>query len=118
MMVNELISRVFEARNVAHLEHWATDSFSFHLASGDFYDKSIDLLDDFIETYQGAFGKVEGVKLSSSNSTSLVPLLSEQVIWLNKNHEAICRGISALENLLDNLADLYLKTLYKLKELK
>ena len=40
-MINDLIARVFEARNVAHLEHWNTGNYAAHRALGDFYDETL-----------------------------------------------------------------------------
>lgn len=31
-MINDLIARVFEARNVAHLEHWNTSNYAAYWA--------------------------------------------------------------------------------------
>ena len=58
MMIEELISRIFSTRNHAHIMHWATKSFSEHSALGSFYDSLIDLIDKFVEAYQGNFGQV------------------------------------------------------------
>lgn len=35
-MLEELIMRVFAARNAAHLEHWRTKSYAQHVALGSF----------------------------------------------------------------------------------
>ncbi len=117
-MIEQLISKVFAARNAAHLAHWATGSYAEHVALGDFYEKAIDLIDDFIESYQGAFGKIGKFELNKEKSQDIIAMLAEQAQWMNENSEALCNDISATENLLDNLIDLYLKTSYKLKELK
>ena len=45
-MIEELIAKVFEARNAAHLEHWRTKSYAEHQALGDFYDGIIDIVDN------------------------------------------------------------------------
>ena len=44
-MIEQLISRVFYARNLAHFEHWRTKSYSQHKALGSFYDDVIDAVD-------------------------------------------------------------------------
>lgn len=115
-MIEELIAKVFEARNVAHLAHWSTSSYAQHVALGGFYDGAIDSIDAIAECYQGAFNKVGKVKLTTSDR-SVIPLLTEQVIWIKDNREAICQDLSPLENLVDGLMELYLSTLYKLNHL-
>ena len=56
-MVKELVQRVFSARNCTHLQHWNTSSYAEHMALGDFYDDVIDLIDSFVEAYQGKIGR-------------------------------------------------------------
>ena len=115
-MIDGLIACTFAARNQAHLEHWNTKSYAEHVALGDFYDKIIDLVDSFVECYQGKFGLVGKVKLVPCND-KLLSMLKEDSQWMMDNCDAICRGISALSNLLDNIVDLYLVTIYKLENL-
>lgn len=116
-MIDQLIARAFEARNCTHLEHWNTKSYAAHQALGDFYDEIIDLVDSLVEAYQGAFGKVGKVDLGPRQTKACVALLGEQVVWITKNKDDICQEVDALENILDEIVALYLKTLYKLKEL-
>ena len=61
-MIEDLIARVFCTRNCAHLAHWASDSYAEHEALGSFYEDIIDILDNFVEVYQGNYKKVEDVK--------------------------------------------------------
>lgn len=116
-MIDGLIACTFAARNQAHLEHWNTDSYAEHIALGDFYDEIIDLVDDFIECYQGKFGLVGKVKLVPS-SQSICDMLKEDAAWMEENRDELTKGVNALGNLLDNIVDLYLRTLYKLENLK
>lgn len=116
-MIKELIGRVMQARNSAHLEHWSTGSYAAHQALGEFYEGVIPKLDTLVEAYQGAFGKVGRVDLLPPASQKCSLLLGEQVLWMGKNRDSICKDIEALENVLDEIVSLYLKTLYKLKEL-
>ncbi len=38
--------------------HWQTSSYATHKALGDYYDSLSDLIDKFVEEYQGQFGRV------------------------------------------------------------
>ena len=48
-MLEQLIARVFYARNLAHWNHWRTSSYAQHQALGAFYDDVIDNLDALVE---------------------------------------------------------------------
>ena len=63
-MIEELISRVFYARNLAHFEHWRAKgegSYAKHIALGEFYDGVIDTIDPLVEAYQGAFDLIKAI---------------------------------------------------------
>ena len=127
-MINDLIARVFEARNVAHLEHWNTGNYAAHRALGDFYDEVIDLLDSLAERTRVRLDqrvqkvdhfvvKVGKVELGARQTKPCVALLGEHVVWISKHREHIAQDVAALENIIDEIVALYLRTLYKLKEL-
>ena len=116
-MIEELVSRVFTARNVAHLAHWKTKSYSQHMALGDFYDGVIDQLDALVEAYQGQFGLIGNVPLKAPAKAEIVSFLEEELAWINENCEEITQENDSLENLLQNITATYQSTLYKLKNL-
>jgi hypothetical protein len=43
--------------------------------------------------------------------------LIEDAAWIEKNHEAICKGNRAVANLVDGVTEVYLTTIYKLRNL-
>lgn len=117
-MIEELIAKVFATRNTSHLEHWRTDSFAKHMALGDFYDGVIDIIDNLVECYQGNFGKIGEVPdVEQVHNTDCCALLSKDVAWIAKNRSKIAKNVASLENIVDELTSLYLKTLYKLENL-
>lgn len=117
-MINQLIARVFEARNVTHLAHWGTNSYAEHMALGDFYEDVIEALDDLVENYQACFGLIGSLdKGSSREDCEVLECLQEDVRWIKKNSDKITQGLTPLQNLLDNLVSVYLKTIYKLENL-
>ena len=116
-MIEELISKIFCTRNCAHLAHWKTDSYAEHTALGEFYDSVIDILDSFVEVYQGNYTKIKTVKLLSDCGDILEHLKSD-VIWIHKNYEDLCNNVTPLKNILDELLGCYLRTIYKLRFLK
>lgn len=118
-MIEELVSRVFFTRNAAHLSHWATQSYSQHMALGSFYDDVLDKLDDIVETYQGSKELIGGVQvITKPVPKNMVNHLDLEVEWIRKNRETIADGCTAIENLIDGLLETYLRTIYKLDNLK
>jgi DNA-binding ferritin-like protein len=120
-MIEELISRVFYARNVAHFEHWratGAGSYAKHKALGHFYDDVIDALDDLIEAYQGAFELVGAIPAPKVSERDVLKLLEADADWIEEHHEDICKGNRAVANLVDGVTETYLTTIYKLRNLK
>lgn len=116
-MIEELIAKVFMARNNTHIAHWKTKSYAEHVALGDFYDGVIDLLDNLVECYQGNFGIIGDIPKDEMHHDGCIECLSDQVAWIAKNRSKIAKNVAALENIVDELTSLYLKTLYKLENL-
>lgn len=119
-MIEELISRVFYARNVAHFEHWTANgvgAFARHQALGSFYEDVIEAVDSLVEAYQGAFELIGTVRAPKTKADDILLILIEDAAWIEKNHEAICKGNRAVANLIDGVTEVYLTTIYKLRNL-
>ena len=118
-MIEELIAKVFCSRNKTHLAHWKTKSFAKHMALGDFYDEVIDLIDKLVEAYQGNFGIIGKVEYEEkyTEDTDCIKCLTEDVTWIAEHRSHIAQEVDALENIVDEITGLYLKTLYKLENL-
>lgn len=118
-MIEELIQKVFCTRNCAHVAHWQTKSYAQHKALGNFYEEVIDALDKLVEAHMGAAGAV----VSSFEIPATKPVknilthLSDEANWINEHREHIASEIPALENIVDEITAVYLKTIYKLKQL-
>jgi DNA-binding ferritin-like protein len=119
-MIEELIARVFYARNVAHFEHWRAEGvggYARHKALGKFYEDVIDALDSLVEAYQGAFELVGTVPAPKTKAEDILLILIEDAEWIEKNHEEVCQGNRAVANLLDSVTGVYLSAIYKLRNL-
>lgn len=118
-MIEELVKKVFCTRNATHLAHWRTKSYAQHKALGSFYDKIIDLTDKLVEAHMGAAGKViEEFEIPAAKPVKdILKHLSEEVNWIDEHRSEIADGVAALENIVDEIAALYLSTIYKLKQL-
>ena len=120
-MIEELISRVFYARNVAHFEHWRAKgdgSYAKHKTLGRFYDDIIDAIDNLVEAYQGAFDLIGNIPAPKVSERDVLKLLEADADWIEEHHEEICKGNRAVGNLVDGVTDTYLTAIYKLRNLK
>jgi len=120
-MIEQLISRVFYARNLAHFEHWratGTGSYAKHQALGSFYDDVIDALDPLVEAYQGAFQLIGAIPAPKETPSDCLKALEADAAWIEEHHEDICQGNRAVANLIDTLTGVYLDAIYKLRFLR
>jgi DNA-binding ferritin-like protein len=120
-MIEELISRVFYARNVAHFEHWRAKgegSFAKHMSLGSFYDDVIDAIDKLVEAYQGAFSLIGNIPAPKVTERDVLKLLEADADWIEEHHEDICKGNRAVGNLSDTLTAVYLSAIYQLRYLR
>jgi DNA-binding ferritin-like protein len=120
-MIEQLISRVFYARNLAHFAHWRAKgdgSYAKHKALGKFYDGVIDAIDPLVEAYQGAYDLIGAIPVPEEMQTDILKCLEADAEWIEKNHEKICKGNRAVGNLIDTVTGVYLSTIYKLRNLR
>jgi hypothetical protein len=117
-MIEQLISRVFYARNLAHFAHWRTKSYAQHQALGSFYDGVIDAIDPLVEAYQGAYDLIGAIPAPGEMEKDALKCLESDAEWIEKNHEKICKGNRAVGNLVDGVTEVYLSAIYKLRNLK
>ena len=117
-MIEELVSHVFAMRNAAHTAHWATKSFSEHKALGKFYDELIDKIDAIVEAYQGWFGLIGEVRILMMPKSDMPSKIRDELAWISQNREKIAQKNTMMENLIDDLMQLYSSTHYKLVNLK
>ena len=112
---DEFVSRVLESRDRAHLAHWATTSYAEHKALNDFYDGVLELIDGFVEQYQGAYGKRLAIALMAASAGDIKKHLQEQSDWIEENRYEICVKMdTALQNTIDEVLRQYQSTLYML----
>jgi hypothetical protein len=102
-----------------HIHHLGTDSYSQHMALGDFYVELDKRADKFIEAYQGKKSKIifaEKALFLGENGLELVQYICDQIESYRK-----MPGFpqdSELQNIVDELLDLADSTKYKLRFLK
>ena len=113
----DFVGALFLARDVAHSVQLNTRSFSKHMALNAFYDGIIDHADAFAEAYQGRHGLIGPISLMSAKKTgNITEFLEDSLADIEKMRYEVCdKSDSSLQQLIDNIVELYLTTLYKLK---
>ena len=117
MKCNDFMGLLFLGRDVAHSVHLNTRSYSKHVALNTFYDSIIDHADAFAEAYQGRHGLMGPITLHSATKTAnIIDFLQGQLDDIEKcRYEVVDKSDSSLQQLIDNIVELYLTTLYKLR---
>jgi DNA-binding ferritin-like protein len=72
-----VITPLIQFQQQLRIFHWQTDSYAEHKAFGTAYEDIDDLIDTFVETYMGKFGRS---KPTSTFQILLKPLNSNEVI--------------------------------------
>ena len=112
----EFVSNVLVARDAAHLAHWKTTSYAEHKALGEFYEELLDLIDGFVEQYQGYYGgRMDIYRGEMDNGAGIEEILTTGMEWIESNRYDICaRAETPLQNTIDEIVRLYQTTLYLL----
>lgn len=117
MNAAQFVGLLFLARNVAHSVHLNTRSFSKHMALNTFYDSIIDHADAFAEAYQGRHGLIGPIAIpAAKKTTNIIEFLQDQLAEIEKGrYDVADKSDTSLQQLIDNIVELYLTTLYKLR---
>jgi hypothetical protein len=117
MKACDFVGMLFLARDVTHSVHLNTRSYSKHVALNIFYDRIIGAADDFAEAYQGRHGLLGPITLQSAKKTSnVIEFLEDSLKQIEAGRYEICdKSDSSLQQLIDNIIEIYLRTLYKLR---
>lgn len=103
----------------AHILHLSTTSYSTHKALQNFYEEIGDLVDSFVEAFQGKYGLLTDYKSDysvPSNPIDYMNYLKAEVEKLRRDPKF--PQDSELQNEVDTIANLINSTLYKLRFLK
>ena len=117
MKACDFLGLLFLARDVAHSVHLNTRSYSKHVALNIFYDRIVDAADDFAEAYQGRHGLMGPITLHSAKKTAnIIEFLEDSLKEIEDcRYEVADKSDSSLQQLIDNIIEIYLRTLYKLR---
>ena len=117
MTAAQLIGTLFLARDFAHTTHLNTKSFAKHKALDEFYHEIVELADGFAEAYQGRHSLIGPISLMSAKKTSnVIEFLESQLAEIESvRYDVVDKSDSSMQQLIDNIIELYLSTLYKLR---
>jgi RNA binding exosome subunit len=111
----EFVSMALLGRDLAHLAHWKTKSYAEHKALNEFYDGVLELIDTFVEQYQGYYGKRMAIELKAKQSDDIREVLEQQCEWIEMYRYQVCeREDSAMQNTIDEILRMYQTTAYLL----
>lgn len=112
----EFVSMALLGRDLAHLAHWKTKSYAEHKALNTFYDELLELIDGFVEQYQGYTGKRMDIQRSEDDQKAEIrEVLEYQVDWIEMYRYQICdKEDTAMQNTIDEVVSLYQSTMYLL----
>lgn len=122
-MIPEVISSIkpevylgqfFNSRDVMHLAHLQTTSYSEHKALNSYYDGLLPLLDDMIEVYFGCIGKKLSIKIPGAEYINAETHLKQFKEYVKKHRNVLGSDRTDVQNILDEIIALINKTLYLL----
>ena len=100
-----------------HFFHWSTDSFSKHMALGEYYDEIVELTDDLVEAYMGCYEKITTFPSIYHQPKEPIKYLESLKAFVKDARQDLPQE-TELQNIVDEIAQLIDSTLYKLKNLK
>src|SRR5271165_6738906 len=112
----EFVNKIFESREKSHIFHFQIKSNETHLAMQAYYEGVIELLDEFVEVYQGKYSIIENYDLIVSDNEENDPIkyFSELSTFIeDKRYEYINEKDSYLQNIVDEILALVYRTLFK-----
>lgn len=114
--MNEIIIKFLEFQNQVRILHWQTYSYARHKAYNTIYENLGELLDDFVEVYQGKYPKLEikdsTVTLKNLDSIQLNDYIGKFIAVLKNEVPA---KLEENDTDLLNIRDEILSTVHKLK---
>ncbi|NBX51649.1 hypothetical protein EBT25_17375, partial [bacterium] len=61
MAATKFVAMLMNSRNQAHTFHLTTSSYAQHKALEKYYEKIVELLDDYAEAYMGKYGRIKRI---------------------------------------------------------
>ena len=122
--MTDLISMLMHSRTQTHVFHLrvSPNGLAPHLALQTYYEDIIELIDGIVEGYQGMAGLIEfkavkGID-NDADVDNIISYFEDLVKFVHTERmKPELKGISFIQNEIDNVEKLIYSTLYKLKNL-
>lgn len=114
--VAECLSMLFASRDQAHLFHLQTRSYAMHKALDTYYSEIVDLIDTYVELYQGRYGLIRGYVPAQKfyeGDDQAVPYFTTLAQYIDAHRTGLPQDTD-LNNVVDEISALVRTTLYKL----
>lgn len=110
-----LVMALLHSATVTHLMHFQTRSYAKHVALGEYYDGIVEVVDRYVEAYQGRYGLLTQYPDPMPAAGNAEPLTYLQTVrsFLDEARKGTAPD-SELQNILDEAAELLDTTIYKL----
>ena len=117
--VIKFISILLSSREQAHIFHLQTPSYAQHKALQGYYEDIVDLIDSYVESYQGRYGILKGYKPTTQifEDDSTLRYFAGLLSYVDNVRKELPQD-GELNNILDEISGLISSTHYKLKFLK
>jgi len=120
-IIGQFVSVLMASRTQAHIYHLQTPSFAAHKALNEFYDNIVDLIDGFVESYQGKYGIITGYTnvalLEYQSCDGIKAYFTTLCAFIEKSRSIVAQD-SYLQNQIDEMVAEIHSLLYKLRFLK
>lgn len=114
--VKGFVQKLFESRQIIHDLHLKTKSYSQHVALQEYYTEILEMADDFVETYQGQYGIIDGYEIKTKEINDPIEYLQDCVTLFKVARNSL--KDEHLHHVVDEIISLTYKTIYKIKFLK
>jgi DNA-binding ferritin-like protein len=111
------VATLLHSATNTHFFHFSTDSFSKHMALGQYYDEIVELVDSLTEQYMGIYGQIKSFPDAYHKPTDPVKYM-ESLQSFVKEARADLPQDTEIQNQIDAIAELIDTSCYKLKFLK
>jgi hypothetical protein len=117
--VVNLISTLLNTRTQAHIYHLQTQSYAAHKALQGYYEDIVDLVDEYVETFQGKYDILMGYRPAPNirEDDNPIAYFEAVVVFIERISPSLPQD-GDLKNIMDEISALVNSTLYKLKHLK
>ena len=109
-----VIGQLFQSRDIIHIAHLQTTSFSEHKALDSYYTEIIGLTDDIVESYFGTIGKRLNFKIPASEYMNARTHLIYMKDYMMKHRGVFGMENTHLQNSIDEVLSLITSSLYQL----